>query len=300
MPSSLKLLTEHQSIVKQLRPYLEKKVLPQALLIVGPRYSQLERFASYLSTYLLCSQPEPCGVCPSCNMILEECHPDVSFVRAEQDKNIKIDQIRAVQENVFYTPKKAKYRFVIFSPADKMNTAAANALLKVLEEPPAHTLFILLAEQVKGLPATILSRCQQFTLSFAHPPYYPDLLEQFFEGGRAQLKEKFPLFLDGFIKVLKRQQSPCSFASSWVEYGLEDVLWLLYLIIAECLKRMLCKNSVLKNEKSFSEIGVLTNVPLLYSQLDQIHALLKKIHHNINSNSLLSLENIMIGFVRGK
>ena len=101
-----------------------------------------------------------CGVCRSCRKILSGSHPDLLIV-APDGPMIKIDQIRKLIQTLSLKPFEAKTRVVIIQESHTMNPAASNALLKVLEEPPNHTVLILTALQTSDLLPTIVSRCRQ-------------------------------------------------------------------------------------------------------------------------------------------
>jgi DNA polymerase-3 subunit delta' len=102
----------------------------------------------------------PCGACRQCRKIEANSHPDVIRLQPA-GQFIKIDQIRALCQTLAMKPYEARVRVVIITNAQTMNPAAGNALLKMLEEPPAGTVLILLASHVSDLLPTIVSRCQQ-------------------------------------------------------------------------------------------------------------------------------------------
>ncbi|MDR1474750.1 MAG: DNA polymerase III subunit delta' [Endomicrobium sp.] len=112
-----------------------------------------------------------CGVCSSCEKINKGIHPDLHFIdfakQAELEKSdldkqkvIKIETIRHLQKEVFTKAHEGKYKVFIIEPAEKMNIAAANSLLKTLEEPPENTIIILIARHKETIPKTIVSRSQ--------------------------------------------------------------------------------------------------------------------------------------------
>ena len=103
---------------------------------------------------------EPCGHCRSCKKIISGHHPDIIFIEPAGDM-IKVDQIRALCDRLTLKPYEASKRVAIISDAHKFNTEAGNTLLKTIEEPPDHTLFILTALQASDMLPTIVSRCQQ-------------------------------------------------------------------------------------------------------------------------------------------
>ncbi len=146
--------------------------LPHALLVSGPPGIGKRRFAEAVAAGLLCLSPQAdgraCETCPACRLRQAGTHPDFLQVAPEESKFIRIDQIRELIEKLGLSRHQAAWRVVILDPAEAMNVAAANALLKTLEEPPPETLMLLVASRPAHLPATIRSRCQPLALSL--PP----------------------------------------------------------------------------------------------------------------------------------
>ncbi|PMR75110.1 DNA polymerase III subunit delta' [Billgrantia endophytica] len=141
--------------------------LPHALLLSGPHGVGKQQFAEAVIARLLCVTPGEavCGHCHGCHMLGAGYHPDLLRVSPEEGKRqIRIDPIRAVNAFVAQTAQQGGYRVIVFNPAEAMNVAAANALLKSLEEPGERTQFILLADVPSRLLATIRSRCQHWNL----------------------------------------------------------------------------------------------------------------------------------------
>lgn len=138
--------------------------LPHAMLLHGPRGLGKRAFAWRLAHSLLCTErvagAAACGRCQSCALFEAGTHPDLLFIEPLEDSvTITIDQVRAVHDFLALRPHTASHKLVLLMPADAMNVNAANALLKVLEEPPAGGLLILATDQLTRLPATIRSRC---------------------------------------------------------------------------------------------------------------------------------------------
>jgi DNA polymerase-3 subunit delta' len=138
--------------------------LPHALLLAGPAGLGKNAFAWHLARRLLCTQPtadaQPCGSCHSCRLYQAGNHPDVAHIApAEPGKGILIDQIRALADFLQLKAHSAPRKVAVISPAEAMNLNAANALLKMLEEPPAGSYLFLVGTQLQRLPATIRSRC---------------------------------------------------------------------------------------------------------------------------------------------
>jgi DNA polymerase-3 subunit delta' len=111
------------------------------------------------------SKHAPCGVCVSCRRVAAAGHPDlVTLKPLEESRQIRIEQVRELSAELALTSHQGGYKVAILLPADALNRAAANALLKTLEEPTARTLLILVATHPSKLPATLLSRCQRITV----------------------------------------------------------------------------------------------------------------------------------------
>ena len=120
---------------------------------------------------------EPCGRCRSCKKIISGNHPDIILVKPAGIM-IKVDQIRALCSKLVLKPYEAYKRFAIITDAQKLNPEAGNTLLKTLEEPPEHTVFILTALQASDILPTIVSRCQQIRFN----PIPPHSLKTFIEN----------------------------------------------------------------------------------------------------------------------
>jgi DNA polymerase-3 subunit delta' len=141
--------------------------LPHALLIheaPGAGGDWLARWAARLA---LCERPgeAPCGECRACARVLAWQHPDLTLVTPLEDsRQIRIEQLRDLAAELALTSHAGGYKVGVLTPADSMNRFAANALLKTLEEPPPHTLLVLVASQPSRLPPTVLSRCQRLTV----------------------------------------------------------------------------------------------------------------------------------------
>lgn len=146
--------------------------LPHALLLSGARGLGKRHFAGAFAQAVLCTQPHAdglaCRQCRSCLLYRAGNHPDLHVLQpAEEGKAILIDQMREMNAAVALKSQYGGYKIVIIAPAEQMNVAAANSLLKTLEEPPAQSLLLLVTHQAGTLPLTVRSRCQ--TVPFARP-----------------------------------------------------------------------------------------------------------------------------------
>ncbi len=144
---------------------LKTDSVAHAYLLVGPRHVGKGTLALNLSQALNCDQPEPpCGQCHSCQRILEGKHADVTRIGLGSKTEIGIDDIRGLQRLANLPPYEGKCKVFIIDDAEYLSTEAANALLKVLEEPPQRVVWVLLAAEEERLLPTIVSRCQRLTL----------------------------------------------------------------------------------------------------------------------------------------
>ena len=152
----------------QLRAALERERLGHALLLVGAPGTGRNRFAGALAQLLLCQQPisaGPCGACKSCLLVAEGAHADLARVAPEAPgKAIGIDAIRALLDFAGKTSALGARKAVVVSPLEAMTANAFNAFLKMLEEPPPGTYFLLVTAPGHRIPATVRSRCQQVVL----------------------------------------------------------------------------------------------------------------------------------------
>ncbi len=144
--------------------------MPHALVVSGEQGIGVRKWALDLTALRLCfetgtgSSPprSACGECKSCQLLLSGAHPDVRILRPDgASQMIKIDQVRGLVDFLMQTPQISNWKLAVFEQAHRMNNSAANALLKVLEEPPGNSLLILATERPQILLPTVRSRCAQ-------------------------------------------------------------------------------------------------------------------------------------------
>ena len=160
----------HEGVIGRLRESILRGRLAHACLFVGPDGIGTELVARELARTLLCAAgtDEACGHCAACHKVDHGNHPDVSFVRriergakGERKRQIVIDQVREeIQDPIGYKPFEGRYKVFVVSEADRMTEEAQNCLLKTLEEPPPHSLLILVAGRLEPFVDTVVSRCQ--------------------------------------------------------------------------------------------------------------------------------------------
>lgn len=159
-----------EHITETLRHQVEQGRLSHAYLFTGTRGTGKTTCAKILSKAVNCEHPvhgDPCNACASCLGIDNGTLLDV--LELDAASNNGVDHVRALRDEAIYSPARVKYRVYIVDEVHMLSTPAFNALLKILEEPPAHLIFILATTELHKVPATILSRCQRFAFKRIQP-----------------------------------------------------------------------------------------------------------------------------------
>ena len=159
-----------EHIVKTLKNEISENRIAHAYLFTGTRGTGKTSTAKILSRAINCENVKdsnPCNECEICKGILGETLMDI--IEIDAASNTGVDNIRSIIEQVQYTPTVAKYKVYIIDEVHMLSQGAFNALLKTLEEPPKHVVFILATTEVHKIPATILSRCQRFDFKTISP-----------------------------------------------------------------------------------------------------------------------------------
>jgi len=160
--------------VKLLQRSLQRGRLAHGYLFFGPQLEELEALARALAKTLNCQQPvtvggvavDSCDACPTCRTIDGETHGDVHWVRPEsRSRIVSVDQMRELMREIQLKPNAAPFKVAVIVAADRLNSQAANAFLKTLEEPPAKSILILLSTEPERILETILSRCLRLNFS---------------------------------------------------------------------------------------------------------------------------------------
>jgi DNA polymerase-3 subunit delta' len=160
-------VTGHQRLMALLARVIASDSLPPSLLFAGPRGIGKRRVATALAQTLNCLEPvqgdvlktDACGHCAACSRIGRGIYPDVLVVEPDDTGSIKIEQVREVADRAQYRPFEGRRRVVIVDEADAMTLQAQSALLKILEEPPSASVFVLVSSSADSLLPTVLSRC---------------------------------------------------------------------------------------------------------------------------------------------
>ena len=162
-PQTFEQVLGQTATVKTLRRQIEDGRIAHAYLFCGCRGTGKTTMAKLMSRAINCLNPshgDPCGQCEACRAIMSETTMDV--LELDAASNNSVDNIRELLEQVRYPAQLGRYKVYIIDEVHMLSTAAFNALLKTLEEPPAHVVFILATTEPQKLPATILSRVQRY------------------------------------------------------------------------------------------------------------------------------------------
>lgn len=304
-----------ENILKQ----WQKKSMPHALLLEGPKGLGKWDFAKILASRLLCQEEGslPCGHCRSCHLF-KSFHPDLILLEPEEKSAvIKIEAVRAAIEKVHRTSTCSAYQVVIIHPAEAMNRSCANALLKTLEEPPDNVIFLLVSHQAATLPATVLSRCQR--LNFAVPSAALSMawLKEQAPEQNAEValrmaeyaplraldlaKRNFLSLRDDLLKdlcdILQESKSSLGIAARWHKQDM-DLFFLAYLNILLDVFRILLKtdSKFLINRDREADLQVLSrrmNTAQVESKLRELQQAREWVLGQANPNLQLLIERVL-------
>jgi len=234
--------------------------MPHAILLCGPEGIGLMQFAQSVAMQMLCLSKDvgtnkACVTCQSCQLFNAGNHPDLNIIEPEEaGKQLKIAQVRELIEYVTLKSFTGKMKIAVLEPADAMNRATANALLKTLEEPPTQSMLFLLSHRPSKLPITIRSRCQRIDFGPAQgdiaqnwlskqmteSELSADTLLRLSSGGPlkalALIEDEQLAFRHTLIKDLKlmsrKNCDPVQVANDWQALGHENILvWLMKIIL---------------------------------------------------------------------
>jgi len=192
-------LVGQEHVTRTLQNAITAERLAHALLFTGPRGVGKTSAARILAKAVNCVQgptPTPCNQCENCKEIAEGISIDV--LEIDGASNTGVDNVRELRENVRYLPSKSRHKIYIIDEVHMLSTSAFNALLKTLEEPPPHVLFIFATTEPHKIPLTILSRCQRF--DFKRIP-----LNLIFERLRAIASAEEVRIDDDTLKLIARE-----------------------------------------------------------------------------------------------
>ena len=197
-PQAFETVVGQDAITRTLRNALASSRIAHAYLFAGPRGVGKTTTARLLAKALLCSErkgDEPCGVCGACCEV--QAGSAVDVIEIDGASNRKIDDVRTLRENVKYAPARGRYKVYIIDEVHQLTGDAFDALLKTLEEPPPHVVFILATTDPRDIPPTVLSRVQRFDFK----PISPQVL---LESLQRILKEEGTTFDPAALPLIVR------------------------------------------------------------------------------------------------
>ena len=197
-PMDFSSMVAQEAVIATLRNQITTGRIAHAYLFCGSRGTGKTSTAKIMARAVNCEHPvngDPCGQCDSCRRLLADESLDVMEIDAASNNGV--DEMRDLRETVKYPPQQGKYKVYIIDEVHMLSTSAFNALLKTLEEPPAHVVFILATTEPQKLPATILSRCQRFDFGRIPAEKIVGRLRQAVEGAGGTAE-------DGALRVIAR------------------------------------------------------------------------------------------------
>lgn len=174
---------------EQFLSLVKNKKIPHAIILEGDKGLGKSTFAKLLSKLFLCSSFKDafCDECSNCNKIEKDIHPDIIYPETSGTLNTySVATVRKIREDAFILPNEAPFKIYTFKDADNMNSSSQNSLLKVLEEPPSHVIFIFTCKNRHSFLETILSRAQVFPLE----PVDLNLLKSYLKRNFNNLDDK--------------------------------------------------------------------------------------------------------------
>ena len=309
---------------QHLSRYLIQQRIPQALLISGNKGIGKQVLALNFAHALLCEQPKQdfsaCETCHSCLLLKAGTHPDFMLVQPEEGKtSIAIDQIRNLIVKLSLKPQFERYRVVILSPADKMNTASSNAFLKCLEEPNERTVILLVTDKPSKLPATIRSRCQKLIMPLPEHDVALSWLKQQIPNDAEillSLAQGAPLFaLDyaqqellslrnqcfgQWLSVAKREIHPVIVAEQWLKHAESPLLFWMTSWVVDLIR---CSYASSANnlynfdlQVTLQDLSTRTNVFKLYQLYDLL--LISRVRLDTQVNKQALFEEILLQWLK--
>ena len=316
-----------QELWDQLQKLRVSGQLPHAILFAGAEGLGKFELGQAFAHSLLCKSPsetgQPCGQCSGCNLLQAGNHPDFQLIEPEEEgKWIKIDAIRDFIAQESITAHAGGYKPVLICPAEAMNQAAANSLLKTLEEPVSGSIMMLISANPSRLPATIRSRCQLINVPVPSIDVSSQWLQTIIPEGDVESmlqsvagsplkavqmsgEEKQQLYetiLSDFINVVTLKKDPVAVAGSWIKQDPKEILlWMCGWVIDMLRLQMVSEPPTLINREQkqrLQSVANESNTKRLYEALSHIYDARSNIDATLNSQMML--ERLLLSLVKSR
>lgn len=308
-------LAWHATLWQQLESNILQQRLAHAYLLHGPAGIGKTDFAEQLSKTLLCetASSSPCGHCKSCHLFEANTHPDYRHLKSEDEKAIGIDSVRAISDFFTLTRQYGRAKIAIISDAERMTTAAANALLKTLEEPPPGTLLLLLSKQPSLLAITVRSRCQAIRFTVPAPAkalawleargLTPEVARHALNMARGAPLAAFALasqegfetlqdqIVEGARNLYAGRKDPIELAENYLKLGVKQALYTLWQWQCEMVR-----NLALKRDSADTQLARQIGQRRLLLQIEGLGLAIKRLDSQLNEQLLL--EDMLISWIQ--
>jgi DNA polymerase-3 subunit delta' len=259
--------------------------MPQAILLNSLDSDNAQMFAFKMAQSLLCQHADQnhqaCNSCKSCSLFIAKTHPDL--VEIIGDTTIKIDEIRTIQNKLSYSANQNGWKIIIIADAHTMTLNAANALLKILEEPPAQTLFILTTTLLYKIPATVRSRCEKWFVANETV------------GDSNEIHDEL---LQELVAFTSKKMSFYDLSQKWAKHNSQDIFKFFFYCIPDLLRlKFFPPQSALHFQHKTKELKYLTET-IAPNKLFIFYDVLNKTWQDNqlvnNLNNQLMIENLLL------
>lgn len=286
------------------------------LLFYGKKGCGKEAFTQQFVTWLLCLDKQPnqaCGQCTSCLWLKSDTHPNYVYVTTDEDNKkqnakIKIEKIRELQPFVQQTVD--GWRVIVIEPAEALNTASSNALLKTLEEPGERVVIILLADHYLKLPATIRSRLQHYALDRLSDDQANAYLNEHLNAEQQtlgtlllNLSNGMPLaaielassewltlrseFINDWYHLVSQKNMPMQYASKWnKQLNFSELIVMFEYLLADLVAYKMEQN-VKNSDLDFSLLAEQYQLEQLFDIYNDVHQAKQMVEQNVQSNLIV-------------